>query len=445
MFFDPPSLAEEQEKMRALLKYVEPRTQDDVRMVAAALKCSGDKYESVFADWAKPYGRFKAKQLWSKARPDPDALEEAAERQMLAEKRRNRFQPLSAAEICSMAPQEYRLKPILPTQGIAVVYGASGSGKSFVAMAMAGAIATGEPFFGYVTSFAHVLYVVLEGEAGIQSRVRAWQREYGREVPDDIRFLVQPFKLTDQADVSDLAAICPPKSVVFIDTLNRAAPGSDENSSKDMGLIIEGAKALQQATGGLVVLIAHTGKDPAKGIRGHSSLFAAIDAAILVSREGDARRWKIDKAKDGRDGDEHPFRLKVVEVGEDADGDAITSCVITPDASAVAHLKPLTGNRQVAMATLHEAASSNGALNEVGEFVGVPTGAWRAAFYRQRPNATEDANRKAFDRARGDLVGLGLVRVTNDLCQFDGPTAAATNGVVAAVLARQADKTGTLA
>ncbi|MBU7587937.1 MAG: AAA family ATPase [Sphingopyxis terrae] len=429
-----------------MLEFIEPKTADDVKLVAAALKCAiGNPFEETFLDWAKPHGRYKAKNIWTKTKPDPDALTEAFQRQLDARQRRDRFRVLSAASVCNVAPQQYRLKPILPSQGVAVVYGPSGSGKSFLTLAMAVAIATGEAFFGYQPSPANVLYVVLEGESGLRARLLAWQQDTGREFPDSIGFLAQPFRLTSEVDVADLARSCPPNCVVVIDTLNRAAPGSDENSSKDMGLIIAGAKALQEAIGGLVVLVAHTGKDQAKGLRGHSSLFAAIDAAILVTRDGDTRSWKVDKAKDGRDGDEHPFLLKVVEVGEDADGDAITSCVVTPDASAVAHSKPLTGNRQVAMATLHEAASSNGVLNEVGEFAGVPTGAWRAAFYRQRPNATEDANRKAFDRARGDLVGLGLVRVTNDLCQFDGPTAAATNGVVAAVLAGQADRTGTLA
>ncbi|MFO1380569.1 MAG: AAA family ATPase [Chitinivorax sp.] len=109
--------------------------------------------------------------------------------------------------------------------------------------------------------------------------------------------------------------------MVCIDTLNRAAPGADKNSSQDMGLIIEAAKALQMALGGLVLLVHHTGKDAGKGLRGHSSLFAALDAAIEVSRDGDNRAWAVAKSKDGQDGNEHPFRLEVVELGEDGDSE----------------------------------------------------------------------------------------------------------------------------
>ena len=113
-----------------------------------------------------------------------------------------------------------------------------------------------------------------------------------------------PFSLLVAGDVQGLAesiaAAGAVGGVVCIDTLNRAAPGADENSSQDMGLIIEAAKALQMALGGLVLLVHHTGKDAGKGLRGHSSLFAALDAAIEVSRDGDSRAWAV--AKTGRTG-----------------------------------------------------------------------------------------------------------------------------------------------
>jgi len=88
--------------------------------------------------------------------------------------------------------------------------------------------------------------------------------------------------------------------LLVIDTLTVAASGADENSSSDMGLIIEAAKALQAKLGGLVLLVHHSGKDQSKGLRGHSSLHAALDAAIEVIRNHDnRRRWRIAKvAKD---------------------------------------------------------------------------------------------------------------------------------------------------
>ena len=179
-----------------------------------------------------------------------------------------------------------------------------------------------------------MVYAALEGEAGFKLRAQAWEAHQGRTLPDDLQMMMQPFKLTDPRDISDLAKVVPAGAVVFIDTLNRAAPTADENSSKDMGEILEGAKRLQHLINGLVVLVHHTGKNTAAGLRGHSSLFAALDCAVEVSRDGDRREWKVAKSKDGIDGDSHPFRLQVETLGIDDYGDPVTSCVVAADTSA---------------------------------------------------------------------------------------------------------------
>ena len=134
--------------------------------------------------------------------------------------------------------------------------------------------------------------------------------------------------------MQDLAAVVPAGAVVFLDTLNRAAPTADENSSRDMGEILQAAKRLQAVTGGLVVLVHHTGKDSTRGLRGHSSLFAAMDAAVEVSRDGDRRTWSVAKSKDGQDGDAHPFKLQVETLAVDGHGDPVTSCVVLRDTAA---------------------------------------------------------------------------------------------------------------
>jgi putative DNA primase/helicase len=165
---------------------------------------------------------------------------------------------------------------------------------------MAAAIAEGQRWFDCRVEAAPVVYAALEGEAGFKLRAQAWETQPGPGLPDGLRMMLQPFKLTDGQDVLDLAAVVPAGAVVVLDTLNRAAPTADENSSRDMGEILEAAKTLQTLTGGLVLLVHHTGKNAAAGLRGHSSLFAAMDAAIEVSRDGDRREWKVAKSKDGR-------------------------------------------------------------------------------------------------------------------------------------------------
>ncbi len=51
-----------------------------------------------------------------------------------------------------------------------------------------------------------------------------------------------------------------------------------------MSRVLAGAKMIEAAYGGFVLLCHHMGKDPRKGLRRHSSLHAAMDAEIEVTR-----------------------------------------------------------------------------------------------------------------------------------------------------------------
>jgi len=279
-----------------------------------------------------------------------DVLADLLESATAPPKPEPRYKLLSAGDLRSLPPLAWRVRGVLPAVGLVALFGPSASGKSFLAMDMAAAIAEGQSWFDCRVEAAPVVYAALEGEGGFKLRAQAWETSRGRDLPDGLSMMMQPFKLTDPRDVSDLAAVVPPGAVIFIDTLNRAAPTADENSSKDMGEILEAAKVLQAKTGGLVVLVHHTGKIAAAGLRGHSSLFAAMDAAIEVSRDGDRREWKVAKSKDGADGDAHPFKLHIEALGVDEYGDPVTSCTVAQDTNAqdVQRVKlPQGGNQRL--------------------------------------------------------------------------------------------------
>ena len=266
-----------------------------------------------------------------------------------------RYKLLTGEDLANLPPLRWCVRGVFPAAGVAALYGPSASGKSFLALDMATAIAEGRSWFGCRVSARPVIYAALEGEAGFRTRVLAWEAHHQRKLPDDLNMMLQPFRLTSPEDIRDFAAVLPAGAVVFLDTLNRAAPTSDENSSTDMGIILEATKQLQATTNGLVCLVHHTGKDTTRGLRGHSSLFAALDAAIEVSRDDDRREWKVVKSKDGQDGDAYPFRLKTEILGTDEYGDSITSCVVTPDTveTEVQRVKlPRGGNQKLVLDVL---------------------------------------------------------------------------------------------
>lgn len=248
-----------------------------------------------------------------------------------------RYKLLSGADLLNTPPMRWIVQGIMPAEGLAVLYGESGSGKSFLILEMALTIAGGEKYwFGLRVAKAPVTYVCLEGESGIGKRIKAWNLYFNKPVPEKLLFVTQSFNLLS-GDILDLANAITigggAGGLVIIDTLNRAAPGADENSSVDMGNIIASAKKLQNLVGGLILLVHHSGKDKSKGLRGHSSLYAALDGAIEVIKNDVRREWCIAKSKDDVTGVSYPFRLEVVKVGLDDEGQAITSCVALFDSS----------------------------------------------------------------------------------------------------------------
>ncbi|MBC2653459.1 AAA family ATPase [Novosphingobium flavum] len=231
-----------------------------------------------------------------------------------------RFQLLDRSAIMAQPPLRWRVKRLFPEVGIGAIYGPSCSGKSFLGFDLGISIAAGASWFGYRTAACPVTYVILEGEAGLRNRVQAWETHNCSTIPPGFKAMAQPFQLAETGQVEELGVILPQGGVVIIDTLNRSAPGLDENSSQDMGRILAGMKRLQEITSGLVLVIHHTGKDASKGLRGHSSLHAALDGAIEVERSTNGRCWSAAKVKDGEDGKAVPFALHVVDLGTDLDG-----------------------------------------------------------------------------------------------------------------------------
>ncbi|MDI1272342.1 AAA family ATPase [Polaromonas sp.] len=279
---------------------------------------------------------------------DPDA---ASNLPVSPEAPESRYDLLTDDDLCKLSPMQWRIKNVLPEHGVAALYGPSGSGKSFLVLNMLQSLASGREWFGRKVKQCSVTYIVLEGEAGLAGRVSAHRIQHG-SISMNIRYIVQPFRLLDADDINELVEAIQAAGtgdVVVLDTLSRATPGSDENDSKAMGQIIAAAKLLQDFIGGLVLLIHHTGKDASKGMRGHSSLHAALDCAIEVRRHGDQREWLVAKSKDGEDGASHPFKLEVVSLGHDNDGDEITSCVVVPDESVrtIQKKMPTLGSNQV--------------------------------------------------------------------------------------------------
>jgi hypothetical protein len=262
-----------------------------------------------------------------------------------------RFPLLSLDDLDGLQPNEWLVKNVLPTKGLAAIFGPSGSGKTFVVVDLLMAIACKPAWFGFKVKNVPVVYIGLEGKSGIPRRFKAWHKKNSQLYPSNVKVVLSNFNVLARNQIEELAdtiqQVNMTSGVIVIDTLNQASPGSDENSSQDMGIIISHLKMLQELTGSLVLIIHHTGKNTAAGLRGHSSLKAALDTSIEVIG-GDNRSWLLEKNKDGADGQSFPFKLEVQTLGIDADGESITSCTIERNTNVIFQKPEPSGKAQKA-------------------------------------------------------------------------------------------------
>jgi AAA domain len=288
----------------------------------------------------------------------------------------SRFVVHSAVDFGSGPPMDWIVRGLLPRAELAVVYGESGSGKSFLALDLCGAISRGIEWRARRTVKGRVVYVCAEGSGGFKARLRAYARGHSVELAELPSVIADAPNLLNEKDAAALihsiagwAEGNGGVDVVVIDTLSATTPGGNENSGEDMGLVLSHCKLLHQRTGALAVLIHHSGKDATRGARGWSGLRAAADAEIEVTRNGDYRAATVTKMKDGTDGINLAFKLKVVDLGENSEGEPESSCIIehvdtAPEASGAPRKQKPGGSREQILLDLLRLMAPSGTCNE---------------------------------------------------------------------------------
>jgi hypothetical protein len=353
-------------------------------------------------------------------------------------KYQSRFGLLTWAEIDFQVTGEMLIKGILPAQGFSVIYGESGSGKTHLSTDLALHVARGVPWFGRKVTRGGVIYMAAEGGLSMRRRVIGHRQHNGLNLDRDIPFALipSPINLLDsQADLPELltliksvAADMPvPLRLINIDTLSRALAGGNENAPDDMGHFVRSIDRIREETGAHVSVVHHAGKNPSQGARGHSLLRAAADTEIEVTKaEGASHSTaRVTKQRDGSDGDAFAFDLRVVELGQDEDGDALTTCVVVPiDGDAAAQTKSRTPKRIVPAEYLKALDYLADVLADHSEFVtaaGIPTGTpvvhvdrWRDHLKHRGLHDGTENGKKWFHRVRNALIAANRIVI-------DGP------------------------
>lgn len=241
---------------------------------------------------------------------------------------------------------------VLPAAGVGMIYGESGSYKSFLALDMALCLAFGIPGqWGAPPVQNDVLFLAGEGPvATAKKRWPAWMEHNDIQFRNDHRFFIKdrvPFYTDTDAwehVKADLAELKAKPALIVIDTLTRLLTGLDENSAKDASMITNFMEQLSRYFECFVLAIHHTGKDQNKGARGSSAFYANLDTVISTKLKMGGTEFRVRKQKDADVSDEISY-FAVQEVG---------SSIILARTAALADASPKTNASRYSWASIEE-------------------------------------------------------------------------------------------
>jgi hypothetical protein len=294
-------------------------------------------------------------------------------------------------------------------------------------------VALGWEYRGRKIAQGPVVYVACEGEQGLSARIEAFRQDRLQETGAGIPFFLVTTRLDLAAEAQQLcldiaaqvgttqpitatAESPSAPACIVIDTLNRSLAGS-ESKDEDMAAYVAGADYLRAQFKAAVILIHHCGINDARP-RGHSSLTGAADAQLAVKRDAAGQVvLTVEWMKDGPEGDVLTSRLKILDLGADEDGEAVSSCVIEPGDGVVRGLRAdhLTPAQKVALDKLDDCAARLG-IPMVSSYV--PTGAivvtldaWRDALRAADLIEAGDKGRQTWKRLKEKLQSIGKIGI----------------------------------
>ncbi|MGA7328395.1 MAG: AAA family ATPase [Rhodomicrobium sp.] len=332
-------------------------------------------------------------------------------------------------------PLRYIIKDLCPREGTGLAGGKSGAGKSFIAIDLAVAIASGGQFFGrQVRETLGVVYLAAEGGGGIENRIFAAKRKRDLTAPLPIAFSSAIGDLSDDKEIDNLInklkridrhfldRFKVPIGVVIVDTMSAAFRMKDENSNAEGAATCQRLAKISSELKAAAMGVHHYGKGSDAELRGASAFRANVDFVLGVLGERDNQTGKVTgrslivaKHRDGEEGPISNFELKFVELGVDDYGDPFGSCAVEPTGllqTALERPKKPNAANDTFHAAFNEVAISSARKHLVNgkgpQVQAVKVELVRNEFYRRYVTGDEDGKaaakrRSAFNRALNQL------------------------------------------
>lgn len=253
----------------------------------------------------------------------------------LAAPTKPRVRLVNISDLGNLTPPAWLIQDVLTEHGLSMVWGRSGSLKSFAVLDMGLCIATGLSWHGKAVRQGRVVYLAAEGSQGLVGRINGWMQNRGRDCQEpDFQVIPHGLTLVNDGDLEALIAAINerpvPPAFIVIDTLSRTFGSGNPNQPSDMNAFVSACDRLKDATGAHVLVVHHGGKDTDKNELGNESLRNASDTVIHVRRKDDTIEL-VNEAPKGKQKDAEEFptiKLEAVKIAHESNGKESTTLIL---------------------------------------------------------------------------------------------------------------------
>lgn len=319
---------------------------------------------------------------------------------------------------------EWLISEFLDVGSIALIFGESGTHKSFLAIDIGLCVATGKDWHGFgIKKSAPVLYIAGEGFSGISKRLKAWKKVNMTTNDSDIPFFTSSMPmeaLTEKSAesvkeaISELSLEHGDPGLVVIDTLARNFGPGDENSTEDMSKFISALdRHIKAPFECCILIIHHSGLTARDRSRGSSALRAALDWEYKVEKKDSMRIFKNTKTKDHDPPPKLLFSPKIVPLinfDVNNNNDQATSCVLELiKDDTMSKIPNLKGTQEILFESLQLARLEQEILQEPNDRKRFDKLWEKYALEKGLSKGKPSSQKRAFDRGKMKLLKSGII------------------------------------
>jgi KaiC/GvpD/RAD55 family RecA-like ATPase len=309
------------------------------------------------------------------------------------------FTRMLESDVDELPDIAFRIQCVLPESGVTLVYGPSGTGKTFFGYHIAQCLAHNMHWFGRRITGCKVLYVYAEGRLGLKLRQKAWYLHHEKTSSGNLTFIPMPIQILSQQEIlidtiKEMIATGEKPDVIIIDTFSNCTSGIDQNLQKEVEPVLHVCHDIRDTYNLQIMLVHHTNKED--GFNGSQAFKNHVDTMIKLSADKTDTSLLTVECEKQRDGAERfdPFNLSLLEIPlgtHPITNDAISSAVLVATVGG-----PLSKGNLTQIVML-EILSAHGELNMTK---------WMELCKEQ------EVNRREFDKEYDSLVNKGKIIVT---------------------------------